>query len=207
MNAWTRALLLTAAFALAPAARACVWSAIDERVDRNESGIWEPNAYRGLVALLTLGEIGDAVYEGAETRWGKTLWQGIDAQLFSFVGAEAGKFAFSRSRPSSGDNPCHWFEGGGADSSFPSAEAAVAAGLVAPYVLEYGREHPAVLLLTLVPLYVGVARIKNQEHWQTDVLAGWTIGGLAGWYAHGRETPLTIECLPHGVAVGWRKPI
>jgi membrane-associated phospholipid phosphatase len=29
--------------------------------------------------------------------------------------------------------------------------------------------------------------VKNQAHWQTDVLAGWAAGGLSGWYAHSRE--------------------
>ena len=33
-------------------------------------------------------------------------------------------------------------------------------------------------LLALLPLYVGAGRIKNQAHWQTDVLAGWAIGGF-----------------------------
>src|SRR5262245_22120371 len=71
-----------------------------------------------------------------------------------------------------------------------------------PYILEYGREYPWAYGLVLVPLYVGAARVKNQAHWQSDVLVGWTAGGLAGWYAHSRETPLLVEILPHGVVVG-----
>jgi hypothetical protein len=59
-------------------------------------------------------------------------------------------------------------------------------------------------LLALLPVYVGAGRIKNQAHWQTDVLAGWAVGGLSGWYAHSREVPILIELLPHGIAVGWR---
>jgi undecaprenyl-diphosphatase len=72
---------------------------------------------------------------------------------------------------------------------------------VTPYLLEYGQEHPSVYLLALVPLYVGAGRVKNQAHWQSDVLAGWMIGGLSGWYAHRRETPITID----GAAIGLRK--
>ena len=97
-----------------------------------------------------------------------------------------------------------WFQGG-SNYSFPSGEASVAAGLVTPYVLEYAREYPATYALLLLPLYVGAARIKNQAHWQTDVLAGWAVGGLTGWYAHSRETPVLIMVLPHGVAVGLHK--
>jgi undecaprenyl-diphosphatase len=74
--------------------------------------------------------------------------------------------------------------------------------LVTPYVIEYARDNPAAYALLLLPLYVGAGRIKNQAHWQTDVLAGWAVGGLSGWYAHSRETPFMIEILPHGFAVG-----
>ena len=82
---------------------------------------------------------------------------------------------------------------------------AVAAALVAPYVLEYGRDYPATYALLLLPLYVGAGRIKNQAHWQTDVVAGWMIGGLSGWYAHSRDVPLLIELLPRGFQIGLRK--
>ncbi len=107
-------------------------------------------------------------------------------------------------RPSSADNPCLWFQGG-SNYSFPSGEAAVAAGLVTPYVFEYGSAYPATYALLLLPLYVGAGRIKNQAHWQTDVLAGWAVGGVSGWYAHGRDVPIMIELLPHGFEIGLRK--
>jgi hypothetical protein len=38
-------------------------------------------------------------------------------------------------------------------------------------VFEYGSDSPASYALLLVPLYVGVGRVKNQAHWQTDVIA------------------------------------
>ena len=81
----------------------------------------------------------------------------------------------------------------------------VQAALVTPYVLEYGSECPATYALLLLPLYVGAGRIKNQAHWQTDVPAGWAVGGLSGWYAHSREVPILIELLPHGFAVGYKR--
>ena len=51
---------------------------------------------------------------------------------------------------------------------------------VTPFVLEYGAEHPAVYALELLPLYDGIARVKSQAHWQTDVLASLASGDLKG---------------------------
>jgi len=68
--------------------------------------------------------------------------------------------------------------------------------------MEYAGDHPSAYGLLLLPLYVGVGRVKAQAHWQTDVLAGWAVGGLSGWFAHSRETPLLVQVLPHGMVIG-----
>jgi len=196
------AVLLPAA--MAASAQDCGLSRVDHLVSYNASGVWNPNVYRGLVVALTGAQIGGAIWEGAESRFGKTMWQGIDSEIIGGVGAEAGKYIFTRTRPAQVDNPCLWFQGK-SHYSFPSGEAAVAAALVTPYVLEYGSEFPATYALLLLPLYVGAGRIKNQAHWQTDVVAGWAVGGLSGWYAHSRDVPIMIELLPHGFAIGFKK--
>jgi undecaprenyl-diphosphatase len=193
--------LLAALLSVEAAAQHCGWSHIDHKVNYDASGAWNPSIYRGIVNTLTVAQVGGAIWEGSENRFGKTMWQGIDSEIISGVTAEVGKKAFTRVRPRDENNPCLWFQGGN-NSSFPSGEAAQAASLVTPYIMEYGSEYPATYALLLLPLYVGAGRIKNQAHWQTDVMAGWAIGGLSGWYAHSRDTPLLIEILPHGVAVG-----
>jgi len=195
--------VLAMAFSLPAAGQTCGWSHIDHRLGYDASGMWDPSVYRGLVGALTVAQIGGAVWEGSGSRFGKTMWQGIDSEIISGLGATAGKYIFTRVRPSSENNPCLWFEGG-SNYSFPSGEASVAAGLVTPYVLEYGHEYPATYALLLLPLYVGTGRLKNQAHWQTDVLAGWAVGGVSGWYAHSRDVPIMIEVLPHGLAVGMK---
>lgn len=192
------------ALALSPAAalaQSCGWSHIDREVGFSDSGMWNPNVYRGIVGALTIAQVGGALWEGSESRFGKTMWQGIDSEIIGDVAAEAGKYIFTRARPDQGNNPCLWFQGG-SHKSFPSGEASVAAALVTPYVIEYAGDNPLAYALLALPLYVGVGRIKNQAHWQTDVLAGWAVGGLSGWYAHSRETPILIEILPHGFQVG-----
>jgi undecaprenyl-diphosphatase len=145
-----------------------------------------------------------ALWEGGESRLGNTAWRGIDSEIIGAVSAEALKHVFTRVRPSETDDPGLWFQGE-SNHSFPSGEAATAAAIVTPYILEYGKDHPSVYALTLVPLYVGIGRVKAQAHWQTDVLAGWAIGGLSGWYAHARDTPIVLQVMPHGIFVGLKK--
>jgi undecaprenyl-diphosphatase len=186
-------------------AQNCGWSHIDHRVSYEASGPWNPDVYRNVMAGLTIAQLAGALWEGSEnSRLGKTMWQGIDSEIIGGVTAEAGKYIFTRVRPAVEDNPCLWFQGG-SNHSFPSGEASVAAALVTPYILEYAAEQPLTYALLLLPLYVGAGRVKNQAHWQTDVIAGWAIGGVSGWYAHSREQPILIELLPHGAAVGIRK--
>ncbi len=177
------------------------WSIIDHRVHQDKSGIWDPKAYRGLMGALAAADLGGALWEGSETRLGKTLWRTLDSELLAAGSTTAMKYVFARERPRDTNDPNEWFSSG-SSNSFPSTEAALAASLVTPLVLEYGTERPAAYGLLLLPLYVGVARVKNAAHWQSDVLAGWAIGGLSGWYAHRRETPLLVEVLPHGLVVG-----
>ena len=152
---------------------------------------------------LTIAQVGGALWEGADSRIGLTMWQGIDSQLIGLAGAEVGKHVFRRERPRTSNNPCAWFED--ANRSFPSEEATMAAALVTPYILEYGHDHPAVYGLLAIPAYVGVGRLKNHAHWQTDVLAGWALGAAAGFYAYNRDTPILVSILPGGLTVGIRK--
>ena len=184
-------------------AQDCGWSRIDHRVDYDASGAWNPDVYRTIASAFTVAQVGAALWEGSETRFGRTLWQGMDAQIIASVTAAVGKRVFTRVRPINANNPCLWFEGG-SNYSFPSREAAGMAALVTPYILEYASEQPAVYALALLPLYIGSARIKNQAHWQTDVLAGWAIGGLSGWFAHRHDIPFMIQLLPDGFAVGFK---
>jgi hypothetical protein len=177
------------------------WSVIDHRVQKDESGIWNPTVYRGLVGALSIAALGGALWEGSESRFGKTLWQTIDSELLAAGSTTAMKYLFTRKRPSETSDPNEWFAHGSNDS-FPSTEAAFSASLVTPFVLEYAGEHPAAYGLLALPLYVGIGRVKNQAHWQSDVLVGWAIGGFSGWYTHSRESPILVQVFPHGVFVG-----
>ncbi len=178
---------------------------IDSVSSYDNSGIWRRSNQvaleYGLAATLLVG----AVSEGGESRFGRTLWQSVDATAGGAVVALALKAAFSRIRPAdSGGNPNLWFKGHG-NESFPSGEVTEVSAIVTPLVLEYAREHPAVYALELVPLYDAVARVKVQAHWQTDVIAGFALGTAAGWLAHSNAgAPCILRIVPHGIYVGIR---
>jgi undecaprenyl-diphosphatase len=175
---------------------------IDHRWNYDNSGIWSRNnqdllRYGGLLA-----DIGFALWEGGESRIGKSAWQSVDSVLLSGIGAETGKRVFGRVRPRDTDNPSEWRQGG---RSFPSGEVAETSAIITPYVLEYAHDHPLAWVLELLPAYDSVARMKVQAHWQTDVLAGWALGTATGYYAHQRHTPFTLAIMPHAVQAGWKK--
>jgi undecaprenyl-diphosphatase len=177
---------------------------IDHRVTLDDSGIWARNKQLDLMYVMLATEAGIALWEGGDTRLGKTAWQAIDTTAVAGVTTLVMKRAFARERPHTTDNPNHWFQGSG-NESFPSGEVTVVSSIVTPFVLEYGKDHPAVYALELLPLYDAVARVKTQGHWQTDVIAGFAIGTTAGYFLHQRDIPLSLSVLPHGFAVGLSK--
>ncbi len=185
-------------------ASSCAWSHMDHEIGFSDTGVWAPKSYRTMMNALTVAQIGGALWEGADSRLGRTMWQGMDAEAIGSLAATAGKHVFTRERPAANNDPCRWFQGG-SNYSFPSGEASAAAALVTPYVLEYGREQPAAYALLAIPLYVGIGRLRNHAHWQSDVIAGWAVGGLSGWYAHARTTPIFVSLLPRGLTIGFRK--
>ena len=177
---------------------------IDHRLNTDNSGIWQRGNQTALQSLLIAGEIASALWEGGETRLGKTFWQSIDASVIAAASTEAGKRIFGRIRPSETDDPNKFFEGS-SHHSFPSGEVALVSAVIAPFVLEYRHDYPAVYALELLAAYDMVARVKVRGHWQSDVLAGFAVGSLAGYYAHSRPQPIILNVLPNGFMVGLRK--
>ncbi|HEX8009358.1 MAG TPA: phosphatase PAP2 family protein [Casimicrobiaceae bacterium] len=176
----------------------------DHRVEYDNSGIWKRSNQQVLQYGLIGGEIAGALWLGGEDRLGKTFWQAIDASAVGGVTSEAMKRIFTRSRPTQSPNPDLWFQGRG-HYSFPSGEVTTVTAIVTPFVLEYGRDYPAVYALELLPAYDAIARVKARAHWQTDVLASFALGTAAGYLAHERESPVILGVLPHGFMVGLRK--
>jgi PAP2 superfamily len=177
---------------------------IDHVVTADDKGIWKRSTQNAVLSVVVIGDIGAALWEGGETRFGKTLWQSVDSMLISTVAANGSKLIFTRARPTQTDDPNQWFQGGH-HYSFPSGEVAAMSGIVTPFIFEYAKDNPAVWALELLPAYDAIARVKVHAHWQSDVLAGWAIGTAAGYYAHSRDSPWTLGVLPHGFTVGFHK--
>ena len=179
---------------------------IDHKVTFDDSGIWSRNIQQALEYGSIAVVLGGAAWEGGETRLGRTFWQAVDSSVLGAVTSEAAKHIFTRARPTQTDDPNQWFQGSG-HYSFPSGEVTLVSAAISPFVFEYAHDHPWTLALEALPLYDGIARVKVQAHWQTDVLAGFAIGTAAGYYAHSRDNPFFLEVLPHGVGVGIRKQL
>lgn len=194
-----------ALFASAPGNAGGGLLGLDHYVTYDNSGIWGRNNQLLLLHSLLIAEAAAAVWEGGDTRFGRTSWKSIDATLVGGVTAEVMKRVFTRSRPYQSPDPDLWFQGSGHES-FPSSEVTVISSIVTPVVLEYRHDHPSVYALELLPIYDGIARVKVHAHWQSDVLVGYALGSAAGYFMWQRhQTPFTLTIMPDSIKVGWSK--
>ncbi len=176
-----------------------------DRCDEFEAtGIYSRRNQQLLGAVVIGGTLGYALWEGSETTSGKTAWRSLDSMAIAGITTEVMKNVFQRPRPSQADNPDLWRQGGG-NKSFPSGETATMAAFVTPVIMEYQQEHPAIWALSILPLYMGKARMASQGHWLSDVIAGGAVGVAAGVYSARRDTPLLLELTSDGVFVGLKK--
>lgn len=178
---------------------------LDHYVSQDDRGIWARHNQLLLIDAMLAGEGVVALWEGGDTRLGRTMWKSIDATVVGGVAAEGLKLAFTRARPSETTDPDQWFQGGG-HASFPSGEVTIVSAIVTPLVLEYRHDHPAVYALELLPIYDAIARVKVHGHWQSDVLAGYALGSAAGYFMGRRtRTPVVLSVMPRGVYLGLRR--
>jgi undecaprenyl-diphosphatase len=182
----------------------CACAGFDHVIEYDQSGIWARKYSEALQYGVIATEIGGALWLGNDNELGHTFWQTIDASVIAGLSADLLKLTFSRARPDQGGDPNKWFQGKCCES-FPSGEVTLQASFVTPFIANYSHEHPWIWALELLPIYDGIARMKAQAHWQTDVIAGWALGTGVGYWASTREVPLFVKILPHGVSVGLYK--
>src|SRR5438477_5932409 len=106
---------------------------IDHRVTQETTGWWSHNVSLAINDTLIVGEIAIGLWEGGESRFGKTDWQAIDSSAVGGIISQTSKYIFTRSRPSQTDNPNKWFQGKG-NYSFPSGEVTNVTAIVTPFI-------------------------------------------------------------------------
>jgi len=182
---------------------------IDSVIEKSDTGIWSRSNQKGLTAGSILVSVGGALMLGKENRLGRTFWKSTDAVVVTAITTQVMKYAFSRERPRDGANPDSWFQGDH-NHSFPSGEVAGITAVVSPFMFEYGREYPAVYSLAVLPVYMSIARVKSQAHWQTDVIGGAVVGGLMGYYFYVRQESgssllFNLQPVDRGFLMGFQK--
>ena len=177
---------------------------IDHQLTRADTGIWSRNNQLFLQYSSAIIVIGESLWLGSDTRLGKTFWKSTDSMIMTAVGSAATKEVFRRERPNKSNDPNAWFKSSN-DRSFPSGEVAHITAIITPFIAEYKNDNPYVWGLTALPIYDGIARMKSQGHWQTDVLAGAALGAGIGLYNSSRDTPFSVAVLPNAITIGFNK--
>lgn len=177
---------------------------IDHMLNKDESGIWSRNNQLFLEYASAAVVVGGALWEGNDTRLGKTFWKATDSMVMAGVASNGAKLVFRRQRPNTSNDPNAWFKSS-ADKSFPSGEVTHITAIVTPFIAEYAKDTPSVWALALLPAYDAIARMKSQAHWQSDVLAGAALGVATGLYANNRPESWMVNALPGGFSIGYKK--
>lgn len=171
---------------------------IDHVVSKNSGGIFAVQDEVPIV--LALSAAGCALWLGTEDRLGKTCWESGESAVAAAIAAEGLQWITGRRSPSQTSDPNQWFTGG--KGSFPSTHVSITAAVVTPVIYRYIPDNPWVATLALLPIYEMVARVKAQQHWQTDVIAGAALGfGIGAYEAH-RNNPFIFVLLPGGAYLG-----
>jgi hypothetical protein len=173
---------------------------LDHRVSKDTGGIY--GLQDAVPISLAVLAAGCALWEGTEDRLGKTCWQAGESGFGGALVSEGLQFLTGRQSPAETSDPSRWFSGG--KGSFPSTHVTVTTAIVTPVIFQYVHENPAIAALAILPIYEMVARVKAQEHWQTDVLAGAALGFAMGYFESHRNSPLVFSLLPGGAYIGLR---
>lgn len=177
---------------------------LDHPVNKTDTGIWSRSnqltLQYGSAALI----VGGAIWEGSESKLGKTYWQSFDAMIIAGIAAQGSKEIFRRQRPSTSNNPDGWFKSS-KDKSFYSGEVSHISSIVTPFIVNYQDENPYVWGLAALPIYDAIARVKSKGHWQSDVIVGGLAGTGIGYWATTNSTPISVNIIPGGLSVGYKK--
>src|SRR5882724_4903833 len=116
--------------------------------------------------------------------WSETGFLAGEAALNSLVAVESFKYTLRRQRPYQGDGSGPFFQGGG--TSFPSEHAAAAWSVAGVIAHEYPGPFTKIMAYGLASL-VDISRVRAQQHFPSDVVAGAVIGNLIAQNIYSRH--------------------
>lgn len=121
------------------------------------------------------------------TRFQDAAFTSLEAIVYANLITNTLKLVTGRARPEEDAGPTR-FRPFSSDRSFPSGHATTAFAMTTPWVLYYpGALTPGLLLFGVS---AGYARILDEKHWITDVLAGSAIGfATAYWLTRRHQNP------------------
>jgi len=116
--------------------------------------------------------------------WSESGFLAGEAALNSLVAVESFKYSLRRARPYQGNGGGAFFQSGG--TSFPSEHAAAAWSVAGVIAHEYPGPFTKIMAYGLASL-VDISRVRAQQHFPSDVVAGAVIGNLIAQNIYSRH--------------------
>lgn len=128
----------------------------------------------------------------------------LQSMVYAYaIGSLSKRILVGRSRPYEEEGAFRFQMFSNKNSSFPSGHATTAWALVMPYIVYYPG--PVTFGLGVLATGTAISRLKRQQHWVTDVVAGSLLGGSMGyWLAkrhQGGTSRVSVDVAPSGFSV------
>jgi membrane-associated phospholipid phosphatase len=193
------------------------WLGSENQASLNDD-FWDIPTRYGIVSYANIFSLG--VYAtGLATdsddirRTGRLLFESIS---YSGISVMAIRYIFGRSRPYPGNSPTdfNWFETSNEIQSFPSGHTTVAFALSTVLAEEIGGVWARIAFYGLASM-TGYARVRNNQHWFSDVVVGAGLGLVTGLHVvrqerlrgqSGSEARLSVFPSANGINLVYRLP-
>lgn len=172
---------------------------LDKKVSLDDDGFW--GAHYDVPEYFFIGVAAISIFEGTESRIGRTSWNAMEAGAIALTLSEVTKKVSGRKRPRHTESSSDWGEGG---KSFFSGHVTGMTAIITPYVLEYQDDYPLVHLLWSLTAYQMVGRVKDQAHWQSDTIVAALVGFASGYLTWKISTPLVLSFTKDSSYIGLR---
>lgn len=105
----------------------------------------------------------------------------LQSMVYAYlIGSASKRVLVGRSRPYEGKGAFEFHPLSNRNTSFPSGHATTAWAVVVPWMVYY--PNPLTFGLGILASGTAISRLKQQQHWVTDVVAGSFLGGTMGYW-------------------------